>query len=92
MLSSTESDYTVLGECRQELKFIGMFLRVIWIGKVPGAKFEDYERAIFLVKNKQVLIHTKHIDVKYYFVQDLLEDKYLELVYTCIVKIVIMWI
>ena len=80
-LSSTESEYVALGECGQELKFICMFLQEIGVGKVPGVIFEDNEGAIFLAKNQQVGMRTKHIDVKYHFIRDLIKDKYLDLVY-----------
>lgn len=80
-LSSTESEYVALGECGQELKFICMFLQEIGVGKIPGVIFEDNEGAIFLAKNQQVGMRTKHIDVKYHFVRDLLKENFLELIY-----------
>ena len=66
-LSSTESEYFTLGECGQELKFICMFLQEVGVGEMPGIIYEDNEGAIFLAKNSQVGMHTKHIDVKYHF-------------------------
>ena len=53
-LSSTESEYTALGECGQKLKFICMFLQEVGVGIMPGIIFEDNEGAIFLAKNTQV--------------------------------------
>ena len=43
--------------------------------------FEDNEGAIFLAKNQQVSIRTKHIDVWYHFIRDLIQDGYLNLQY-----------
>ena len=80
-LSSTESEYIALGECGQELKFICMFLQEVGVGKIPGIIFEDNEGAIFLAKNSQVGMRTKHIDVKYHFVRDLIQNKYLDIMY-----------
>ena len=80
-LSSTESEYVALGECGQELKFVSMLLAEIGIGEVPGTIFEDNEGAIFLAKNQQVSMRTKHIDVRYHFIRDLIQDGYLNLQY-----------
>ena len=73
-LSSTEAEYIALGECAQELKFVSMLLREIGIGEFPGKIFEDNEGAIFLAKNQQVSTRTKHIDVRYHFIRDLVES------------------
>lgn len=78
-LSSTESEYVALGECGQELKFVSMLLTEIGVGEVPGTIFEDNEGAIFLAKNQQVSMRTKHIDVRYHFIRDLVEEGLLKL-------------
>ena len=62
-LSSTESEYVALCECGQELKFVGMLLEEIGISKAPGVIYEDNEGAIFLAKNQQVGMRTKHIKI-----------------------------
>ena len=80
-LSSTEAEYIALGECAQELKFVCMLLQEIGVGEFPGKIFEDNEGAIFLAKNQQVSMRTKHIDVRYHFVRDLVESKFLTLEY-----------
>lgn len=49
----TDSEYVVLGECGQELKFSFMFLPEIGVVKVLGIIFED-NGAIFLGKKQQV--------------------------------------
>ena len=48
---------------------------------MPGTIYEDNEGAIFLAKNQQIGMRTKHIDVRYHFVRDLVKDDYLELIY-----------
>ena len=58
-----------------------MFLHELGVGAMPGTIFEDNEGAIFLAKNQQVGMRTKHIDVKYHFIRDLVADNYLELRY-----------
>ena len=80
-LSSTESEYVALCECGQELKFVAMLLEEIGISKATGVIYEDNEGAIFLAKNQQVGMRTKHINVRYHFIRDLIRDKYLDLQY-----------
>ena len=40
----------------------------------------DSQSAIMLAKNPMFHVKTKHIAVKYHFIQDMLEDKQMELV------------
>ena len=80
-LSSTESEYIALGGSGQELKFMCMLLQEVGIGQLPGIIYEDNEGAIFLAKNQQVSMRTKHIDVRYYFIRDLVQEKMLNIVY-----------
>ena len=58
-----------------------MFLQEVGVGEIPGIIFEDNEGAIFLAKNSQVGMRTKHIDVKYHYIRDLMQNKYLEIMY-----------
>ena len=80
-LSSTESEYVALGECGQDLKFVCMFLHELGIGKMPGIIYEDNEGAIFLAKNQQVGMRTKHIDIKYHFIRELIGRNFLDIRY-----------
>lgn len=58
-----------------------MFLQEIGVRKIPLVISEDNERAIiFLAKNQQVGVCTKHIHVKYHFIRDIRKDEYLEIV------------
>ena len=58
-----------------------MLLREIGIREFPGKIYEDNEGAIFLAKNQQVSMRTKHIDIRYHFVRDLVEAGVLQLEY-----------
>ena len=69
-LSSTESEYKSLCSASKEMKFQQMLLDEIASVKLPGILLEDNTGAIFLVKNKQVGMRTKHIDVQYHFVRE----------------------
>jgi hypothetical protein len=70
-LSSTESEYVSLSMAAQEVKFMQMLLDEL-VGCVkPGVILEDNTGAIFLVKNSQVGMRTKHIDVRHHFLREL---------------------
>ena len=58
-----------------------ILLQEVGIGQLPGIIYEDNEGAIFLAKNQQVSMRTKHIDVRYHFIRDLVQEKMLNIVY-----------
>jgi hypothetical protein len=70
-LSSTESEYVSLSMCAQEVLFIQQLLDEIFHCEKPGLIYEDNTGAIFLIKNAQVGMRTKHIDVRHHFLRDL---------------------
>ena len=41
----------------------------------PSVIYEDNQGAIFLAKNRQVGIRTKHIDILHHFMRDMVEEK-----------------
>jgi hypothetical protein len=67
--------------CAQEIKFVSMLLHEIAPDQVerPSILREDNTGAIFTAQNQQIGARTKHIDVKYHHVKDMLEDGELEL-------------
>ena len=48
---------------------------------MPGIIYEDNEGAIFLAKNQQIGMHTKHIDIKYHFIRELIGRNLLDIRY-----------
>ena len=48
---------------------------------MPGIIYEDNEGAIFLAKNQQIGMHTKHIDIKYHFIRELIGQNFLDIHY-----------
>ena len=80
-LSSTKAEYVALSMCAQEIKFITMLLDEIAVDFVenPSILREDNTGAIFTAKNQQIGAQTKHIDVKYHHVKDMLDAEELEL-------------
>ena len=47
----------------------------------PFVIYEDDQGTIFLAKNRQVGIHTKHIDIRHRFLRYIVEDKNLDIQY-----------
>ena len=61
-----------------------MFLGEITEVQKPSVIYEDNQGAIFLAKNRQVGIHTKHIYIHYHFLRDMVEDMNIDIQYICI--------
>ena len=80
-LSSTEVEYVALSACAQEVKFVGMFLGETTKVKNPSVIYEDNQGAIFLAKNRQVGICTKHIDIFHNFLRYMVEEKDIDIRY-----------
>ena len=74
-LSSTEAEYIALSELCTEVLYVKMLLEDIGI-KVnkPIQLHMDNVGAMFLANNTSIGQRTKHIDVRYHFVRNLIED------------------
>jgi hypothetical protein len=55
--------------------WLQIFCSGIWLVKKYVRIYCDSQSAIFLVKNPTYHSKTKHIDVQYHFVRDMVEDK-----------------
>ena len=81
-LSSTEAEYIALSVCASECKFASMLIDDMTFGQeLPFVVHEDNVGAIFIVNNPQVSVRTKHIDVRYHFTKDMVEDEMLMVKY-----------
>ena len=69
MLISTEEEYMALTACVQQVRFISMFLGEMTKLENPSVICEDNQGTIFLSKNRQVGIRTKHIDIHHHFLR-----------------------
>ncbi len=80
-LSSTKAEYVAPSMCAQEIKFVSTLLHEIAPNHVerPSILREDNTGAIFTAQNHQIGARTKHIDVKFHHVKDMVEDGELEL-------------
>ena len=70
-LLSTEAEYVALATCAQETMFMQMFLDKLVDCMKLGIIYEDNTRVIFLVRNSQVGMRTKHIDVQLHYLREL---------------------
>eukprot|EP00253_Pinus_taeda_P018991 PITA_18991 len=74
-LSTTKAEYMAATHARKEVVWLHILCPSM--GLVQGAIRIDYDSqtAIFLEKNPAYNSKTKHIDVQYHFVRDMIEDK-----------------
>ena len=64
-----------LSACAQEVKFVIMLLGEMTEVENPSVNYEDNQGAMFLANNRQVRIHTKHIDIRHHFLRGMVEEK-----------------
>jgi hypothetical protein len=82
-LSVTEAEYVSASTGGQEIVFLTMLLRECGIEvKLPGILLEDNTGAIFLIKNQQVGVRTKHIDVRWHWLREKRDAGIVEVVFT----------
>ena len=80
-LSSCESEYYAMTEAAQELLYLFQLFEFLQVPvKKPMTIKCDNQGAIFLAKNESST-RTKHIDVRYHFIRDLVDSKMIELEY-----------
>ena len=81
-ISSAESEYYALCEAGKEIKFVVQLLADMNIPvRLPVVCRVDNMAAIFMAKNTSSTPKTHHIDIKYRWVSQLVEDKYLKIVF-----------
>ena len=81
-LSSTEAEYVAVTHCSTEIQFILHLLKELH-QKVPDPVIlhEDNAGALFLAKNHFLWQRTKHIDVRYHYIRDLIDKKVVDIKY-----------
>jgi len=81
-LSSSEAEFVALSEAAKEIKFIVQVLLSIGIEvALPVIVCMDNIGAIFMVENVSTSPRTKHIDVRYHFVQEFIEDGFIKIIF-----------
>ena len=81
-LSSTEAEFVALSEAAKEIKFIVQILESMKMKvEFPIIVRVDNVGAIGLSKNLSTSQRTKHIDVRYNFVREFVEDEFIKIIF-----------
>ena len=81
-LSSTDAEYYALAEVTKEIMYLKQLLETLGLTvKTPILIYEDNQQAIDIANNLMIKSRTKHIDIKLHFIQELIENKTISLVY-----------
>ncbi|KAL2251475.1 UNVERIFIED_CONTAM: Retrovirus-related Pol polyprotein from transposon TNT 1-94 [Sesamum indicum] len=78
-LSTTEAEYVAVTEAAKELIWLQHFLGELGKPQADVILHGDSQSAIHLAKNPAFHSRTKHIEIKYHFIRQLLEKKALQL-------------
>jgi len=82
-LSSTEAEYISGAHTAKEAVWLRQLLSKLGIDtSSPTILHVDNQSTIAITKNPEFHDHTKHIDVRYHFLQQVIEDGMVELCYT----------
>ena len=72
MLSSSEAEWVALSETVKEVMFVIRLLRSMKIlVKLPATVRVDMIEAIFMTRNITTTLHTKHVDIRYKYVNEM---------------------
>jgi hypothetical protein len=81
-LSTTEAEYTALASCIQECLYLKFLLLDLGFDiQKPIQIHEDNQSCIKIARNPALHAHSKHIDVKYFFVKELTESQVFNIEY-----------
>jgi hypothetical protein len=82
-LSSSEAEYMAMSEAVKEIRFIFYLLRDVGIPvKLPIMVRNDNIGAMFMAeKNASSDIRTRHIDTRYHFIREHVEDGFIKIVF-----------
>jgi hypothetical protein len=80
--STTEAEYLALGEGAKLLAWARMFLKDLGFEqKEPTKVYEDNKSTIDMVNNGNDKGRTKHIDVKYHYIRELVKENKIKMIY-----------
>ena len=79
-MSTTEAEYIAAVEACKEAISLARLVRDLGIAVEMPTLHSDSQSAILLAKNPIFHAKTKHIEVKYHFIREMLEDKLMKLV------------
>ena len=73
-LSTAEAEYIALAAAAQEVVWLRHLMRGLGMSTPPTVIHEDNQSAIAIAKNPQFHGRTKHVDIKYHFVRELVNN------------------
>ena len=74
-LSSSEAEYVAISEAAKEIKFIFYLLKDIGVDvQLPIVVKTDNIGAIFMSQNASTGVRTRHIDTRYHFIREIIDD------------------
>jgi hypothetical protein len=81
-LSSSEEEYVAIFEAVKEIRFIYYLLESIGMNaKLPIVVRYDNVGAIFMAKNSSSGVCTRHVDTRYHFILNHIEDGFIQIVF-----------
>ena len=81
-LSSSEAEYVALSEAAKEIKFIYQLLKCFGVEvKLPIIVRVDNVGAIFMSENVSSGSRTKHVDIRYHFVREYIEEGFVKIIF-----------
>ena len=88
-LSSTEAEYMAVCGATQEAFYLrALLLDLGYKQEMPTIIYQDNQGSIAMLRNAIISQRTKHIDIKYHFVREKVEEKQITLEYIPIKKMV----
>jgi len=78
-LSTTEAEYIAITEAAKELLWMKKFLQELGLQQERYLLYCDSHSPIHLSKNSTFHSRSKHIDVRYHWIRDVLDEKLLQI-------------
>lgn len=81
-LSSTKAEYIAAADCEKELQYIKSLLNELTDNGIQNVYLNiDNQSAITLIKTGQLNKRSKHIDVRYHFISEKVQDEFIKIQY-----------
>jgi len=81
-MSSTEAEFVALSETAKEVKFVYQVLTTMGVQvRTPMIVHVDNIGAIFMSKTVAILQRTKHVDIRYRFVNEMVDEGFIEVIF-----------
>ena len=77
--SITEAEYIACSESSKDIRWLQQFLAEILKEQIPAKLYSDNEAALKLVKTQTFHKRTRHIEHRYHYIRELVEQGYLQL-------------